>query len=410
MANIDPLVQTLLRKELTRQQTTLSFIASENIASEAVLDISRSVLTNKYSEGLPGHRYYGGNEIVDQIEQLAIDRAKKLFGAEHANVQPHAGAIANLAVFQAFLQPGDTILALDLKSGGHLTMGHKANVSGKLYSIIPYGVNANGLIDMKVVRQLAKQHRPKMIISGASAYPRTIDFAEFGKIAKSVGAIHFADISHIAGLVATKLHPSPVPFADVVTMTTHKTLRGPRGAIILSKLEHAKRIDSAVMPGIQGGPLDHSIAAKAQGLYEALQPSFKQYQRRVIQNAHVLSLALERAGITVCTGGTDTHLLLADLTPIGISGAEAESRLESIGIIVNKNLIPNDPRTPRDPSGIRLGTPSVTSRGLGVSEMKQLAHIIVETIQHPTASTMKHNRQLVRSLTKKFPIYRKRLW
>lgn len=410
MANVDPALRRLLSLELKRQQQTLSLIASENIASPAVVSIASSVLTNKYSEGFPGHRYYGGNQIVDQIEQLAIDRAKKLFGAEYANVQPHAGAIANLAVFQAFLKPGDKILALDLKSGGHLTMGHKANISGQWFTIIPYGLDKDGLIDMKQVRALAKQHAPKMIISGASAYPRIIDFAAFGRIAKSVGAIHMADISHIAGLVASNLHPSPVPHADVVTMTTHKTLRGPRGAMILARKVHGQRIDKAVMPGVQGGPLDHIIAAKAQALYEALQPSYRNYQRQVLKNAKALASTLQRGGVSLSSGGTENHLLLADITSFGITGAEAERRLEGVGLIVNKNVIPNDPRGPLDPSGIRLGTPAVTTRGLKETEIKVIGQVILGMLRTPSARDIRTYKKTIASLAKKFSIYPGRLW
>jgi glycine hydroxymethyltransferase len=410
MANVDPKLRRLLREELRRQQTTLSFIASENIVSPEILSMTASVSTNKYSEGVPGRRYYAGNTIIDEIETLAIERAKKLFGADHANVQPHAGAIANLAVFSAFLQPGDTILALDLASGGHLTMGHPKNISGKWFSIIPYGLDARGYIDMKQVRSLARQHRPKMIISGASAYSRTIDFAAFGTIAKRIGALHLADISHIAGLVAAKVHPSPVPHADVVTMTTHKTLRGPRGAMILCREKYAAMIDSAVMPGVQGGPFDHIIAAKAQSLHEAAQPSFIRYQRQVLANAQTLATELQRYGLTICSGGTDTHLLLVDVTPLGIRGAEAERRLEAVGIVVNKNVIPNDPHAPANPSGIRLGTPSCTTRGMKQRDIRAVAALMIAAIQTTAPREQVALRKQVQRLAASFPIYESRVW
>ncbi|MBI3573002.1 MAG: serine hydroxymethyltransferase [Candidatus Kerfeldbacteria bacterium] len=406
MPTPDPQVSKLLRAELQRQRDGLTLIASENIVSPAVLSAVGSVLTNKYSEGYPGRRYYGGNQVIDDVERLAIARAKKLFGAEHANVQPHAGAIANIAVFFTFLKPGDKILSMDLRAGGHLTHGLRINISGKYFSIIPYGVDANGYIDYREVARLAKQHRPKMIISGASAYPREIDFAQFGRIAQSVGAIHLADIAHIAGLVITGLHPSPIPHADVVTTTTHKTMRGPRGAIILCKKIHAAAIDRAVMPGIQGGPLDHVIAGKAQAFAEALKPEFRRYQKQVIKNAAVMAEVLQAHGLMLSTGGTDNHLMLADVRPLGLTGALAEKLLEDVGIYVNKNLIPNDPRPPLDPSGIRLGTPAVTSRGLKEKDIAVLSHAMVQHLTRPkNLSVKKQAAKTVAILTKKFPLY-----
>lgn len=406
MSQLDPQVSKLLRAELQRQRNGLTLIASENIVSPEVLQAVGSVLTNKYSEGYPGRRYYGGNQVIDQVERLAIARAKKLFGAEYANVQPHAGAIANIAVFFAFLKPGDKILSMDLRSGGHLTHGLKINISGTYFTIIPYGVDANGYIDYRQVASLAKQHKPKMIISGASAYPREIDFAMFGRIAKSVGAIHMADIAHIAGLVAVGIHPSPIPHADVVTTTTHKTLRGPRGAIILAKKIHAAAIDRAVMPGIQGGPLDHVIAGKAQAFAEALKPEFRRYQKQVVRNAEIMAEVLEAHGLVLSTGGTDNHLILADVTPLGLTGAAAEKLLEDVGIYVNKNLIPNDPRPPLDPSGIRLGTPAITTRGLKEKDVTVLSHAIMERLTQPKSLAIKKQvAKTVTKLAKKFPLY-----
>lgn len=403
---LDPQLRRLLKAELQRQRQGLSLIASENIASPSVLSVVGSVLTNKYSEGYPGKRYYGGNEFVDKIEVLAIERAKKLFGAQHANVQPHAGAIANIAVFCALLKPGDTILSMSLRAGGHLTHGYSRNISGQVYTIVHYGVNADGFIDYDEVERLAKEHRPRLIISGASAYPRQIDFQRFGKIAKSVDAYHLADVAHVAGLIAAKLHPDPVPHADVVTMTTHKTLRGPRGAIILTTDALADTIDKAVMPGVQGGPLDHVIAGKAQAFAEALTPAFKKYQQQVLKNTARLAETLEAHGLPLATGGTDNHLVLADVTPLGLTGAEAEKLLETVGVYVNKNLIPNDPRKALDPSGIRLGTPWITSRGLKEAEVEQLAHLMLELLQAPSSAATKRRVALgVRSLTKKHPLY-----
>lgn len=404
---LDPKLRLLLKAELERQRNGLTLIASENTVSPEVLQAVGSVLTNKYSEGYPGKRYYGGNEFIDEIERLAISRAKKLFGADHANVQPHAGAIANIAVFVAFLKPGDTILSMSLRAGGHLTHGYSRNISGQIYKIVHYGVDENGYINYDEVERLAKEHKPRLIISGASAYPRSIDFQRFGTIAKKVGALHLADVAHVAGLIAAKLHPDPVPHADVVTMTTHKTLRGPRGAIILCRAEHADAIDKAVMPGLQGGPLDHVIAGKAQAFSEALTPAFRRYQLQTIKNAEQLAETLEAHGLPLATGGTDNHLVLADVTPLGLSGAEAERALESVGIYANKNLIPNDPRKAMDPSGIRLGTPAITSRGLKTKDVETLGHLMLERLQAPTSAVVKKRVALgVQALTKKFPLYR----
>ncbi len=404
--SIEPKLKKLLAAELERQREGLTLIASENVASPEVLQAVGSVLTNKYSEGYPGKRYYGGNQFIDQIEQLAIDRAKQLFGAEHANVQPHAGAIANVAVFAAFLKPGDTVLSMSLNAGGHLTHGFKRNISGQLYTIVHYGVDQNGYIDYDLVERLAKEHKPKLIISGASAYPRQIDFQRFGDIAKSVGAMHLADVAHIAGLIVTGLHPHPFPHADIVTATTHKTLRGPRGAIILSMGQYAEAIDKAVMPGLQGGPLDHVIAGKAQAFHEALQPSFKTYQAQTLKNAAIMAETLLAHGLNVATGGTDNHLILADVTPLKLTGAQAEKLLEEVHIYVNKNLIPNDPRKPLDPSGIRVGTPAVTSRGLKEKDVEQLTHLMIERLRAPGDDAIKQKVIAgVKSLTKKFPLY-----
>lgn len=406
MAGTDPILKKLLRRELQRQRDGLTLIASENIVSPAVLNAVGTVLTNKYSEGYPGKRYYGGNQWVDEIERLAIDRAKKLFRADHANVQPHAGAIANVAVFVALLKPGDTILSMSLRAGGHLTHGFPRNISGLWFNVVHYGVDATGRIDYAEVERLARQHRPKLIISGASAYPRAINFKRFGSIAKNVGALHLADIAHIAGLVVAGLHQSPVPYADVVTTTTHKTLRGPRGAIILCRSEYAEAIDKAVMPGLQGGPLDHVVAGKAQAFAEALRPSFTSYQRRVVRNAAAMAETLAQAGLPLSSGGTDNHLILADVTPLGLTGQVAERLLEDVGIYVNKNLIANDPRKPLDPSGIRLGTPAITTRGFTAPESRVLARLIIHRLRHPNSRTSKTEvSRSVLALARAHPIY-----
>ena len=375
----DPEVGATITAELARQRRNIELIASENIVSEAVLAAMGTVLTNKYAEGYPGKRYYGGCQEVDVTENIARDRACKLFGADHANVQPHSGAQANYAVYQALCEHGDTVLGMDLANGGHLTHGSPVNFSGKNYHMVSYGLNDQGYIDYDQVRDLARQHKPKMIIAGASAYPRVIDFKTFADIAHEVGAYLFVDMAHIAGLVAAGLHPSPVPYADVVSTTTHKTLRGPRGGMILCKEELAKKIDSAIFPGSQGGPLLHIIAAKAVAFGEALKPEFKDYQARIVENAAVLAQSLTGAGFDLVSGGTDNHLMLVDLRKAHITGKELERRLDEVHITVNKNAIPSDPETPFVTSGIRVGTPAVTTRGFGVEEMKVIGSLIWQT-------------------------------
>ncbi len=392
LPKIDPQIAELIGEETRRQQTGLELIASENYVSEAVLEAAGSPLTNKYSEGYPGKRYYGGNEVIDKIETLAIERAKQLFGAEHVNVQPHAGAQANFAVYLALLNPGDTVLAMDLAHGGHLTHGSPVNFSGKWFNIIPYGVSQKDeLVDMEQVRALALEHKPKMIIAGFSAYPRKLDFAVFAEIAKEVGAYLFVDMAHVAGLVAAKLYPDPIPYADVVTTTTHKTLRGPRGAMIVCKTNDrldpngkknlAQKIDSAVFPGAQGGPLEHIIAAKAVAFGEALKPEFAVYQQQVIKNAQAMAETFIAEGARIVSGGTDNHLLLLDVTPWGIGGKEAEQWLEAVGISANKNMLPFDTRKPADPSGVRLGTPAITTRGFDENACKQVAVLIATLLK-----------------------------
>ena len=375
----DPELFEMLVAEERRQATSLELIASENHVSRAVLEAVGSVLTNKYAEGYPGHRYYGGCRYVDQVEDLARERAKKLFGCDHVNVQPHSGSQANMAVYMAVLKPGDTILSLDLAHGGHLSHGLKVNFSGRFYNIVHYGVDRKTeVFDMEVVRQLAVEHKPQMIVTGASAYPRTIDFKAFSEIAKEVGAYHMADIAHIAGLVAAGLHPSPVPYADFVTTTVHKTLRGPRSGMIMCKAEYAKAVDSRIFPGTQGGPLMHVIAGKAAAFGEALKPEFKTYQQHIVENARTLASELGEAGYRLVSGGTDNHLMLVDLRQVhaDITGKDAEAWLEDAGIIVNKNMIPFDERKPTLTSGLRIGTPAITTRGLGSAEMKlSLIHI-----------------------------------
>lgn len=378
----DPLVFALLEKERKRQNEHIELIASENFVSEAVLEAMGSVLTNKYAEGLPGKRYYGGCEHVDEIENLAIDRAKELFGTDHVNVQPHSGANANLAVYLAALEPGDTVMGMNLSEGGHLTHGSPVNLSGKWFRFVHYGVDSETeMIDYDAVRELALQEKPKMIVCGASAYSRTIDFAKFREIADEVGAYLMADIAHIAGLVAAGLHPSPIPYADFVTTTTHKTLRGPRGAIIMCPEKHAKMIDKAVFPGLQGGPLEHVIAAKAVAFGEALKPEFRDYCQKVIDNAKVLAEELVKGGMRIISGGTDNHMMLVDVTPIGLTGKEAEKMLGEVNITTNKNTIPNEQYSPFVTSGIRLGTAAMTSRGCDEESMKTIARLIVETLK-----------------------------
>jgi len=401
----DPEIFTAIQGERTRQQFGLEMIASENYTSPAVMAAQGSCLTNKYAEGYPGKRYYGGCEFVDIAEKLAIERAKSLFGAEAVNVQPHSGAQANMAVFLAALQPGDTILGLDLAHGGHLTHGMRLNFSGKYFKVVSYGVRkTDHRIDFDDMAAKAREHKPKLIIAGASAYPRTLDFAKFGEIAKEVGALLMVDMAHIAGLVAAKLHPDPVPHADFVTSTSHKTLRGPRAGFILSKPEWGDKINSAVFPGIQGGPLMHVIAAKAVAFREAAQPSFKQYISQVMTNAQVLAEELLKAGFPIVSGGTDNHLMLVDVTAKGVTGKQAEHALDAAGITVNKNMIPFDPRKPLDPSGIRIGTPALTTRGMKEAEMRQISQWITQVLtRHTETELLDRVRGSVREMCEQFP-------
>lgn len=401
----DPELGRMIEAEYKRQARNIELIASENIVSEAVMAAMGSVLTNKYAEGYPGKRYYGGCECVDEVENLAIHRVCQLFGAKYANVQPHSGAQANMAVYQALCKPGDTVFGMSLDNGGHLTHGSPVNQSGLLYNIVPYGVDENGLIDYDALRALAKKEQPKMIIAGASAYPRAIDFAKFAEIAHEVGAYLFVDMAHIAGLVAAGLHQSPVPYADVVTTTTHKTLRGPRGGVILTNDEElAKKFDKAIFPGTQGGPLEHVIAAKAVCFGEALRPEFKAYQQNVVTNARVLADALRKQGFDLVAGGTDNHLMLIDLRKTGVTGKELQRRLDEVYITANKNAIPNDPESPFVTSGMRIGTPAVTTRGFGAPEMLRIAEFIW---QAATDFDNKANdiRRNVRDICANFPIY-----
>ncbi len=401
----DPEVYAACNRELTRQRNNIELIASENIVSKAVLLAAGTVLTNKYAEGYPGKRYYGGCEHIDEVETIAIERAKKLFGADHANVQPHCGASANLAVFFALVQPGDTVMGLSLAHGGHLSHGSPANISGKYYNIVPYEVDAKSeVLDYEAIRAKALECKPKMIIAGASAYSRTIDFAKIGEIAKEVGAYYMVDMAHIAGLVAAGLHPSPVPYADVVTTTTHKTLRGPRGGLILCKAELAKQIDKAVFPGIQGGPLEHIIAAKAVSFAEAMTPEFREYQKKIVENAAALAEAMEAEGFRIVSGGTDNHLMLVDLRNFGVTGKEMQARLDAVHITVNKNAIPDDPESPFVTSGMRLGAPAVTSRGFGVEEMRKIAKWIRDIATDFEGNRERVSREVV-ELCAKFPIY-----
>ena len=401
----DPELGRMIEAEYKRQARNIELIASENIVSEAVMAAMGSVLTNKYAEGYPGKRYYGGCECVDEVENLAIHRVCQLFGAKYANVQPHSGAQANMAVYQALCKPGDTVLGMSLDNGGHLTHGSPVNQSGLLYNIVPYGVDENGLIDYDALRALAKKEQPKMIIAGASAYPRAIDFAKFAEIAHEVGAYLFVDMAHIAGLVAAGLHQSPIPYADVVTTTTHKTLRGPRGGVILTNDEElAKKFNKAIFPGTQGGPLEHVIAAKAVCFGEALRPEFKAYQQNVVTNARVLADALQKQGFDLVGGGTDNHLMLIDLRKAGVTGKELQRRLDEVYITANKNAIPNDPESPFVTSGMRIGTPAVTTRGFGAPEMLRIAEFIW---QAATDFDNKANdiRRNVRDICANFPIY-----
>lgn len=403
----DPEIYSLIEKENIRQQETINLIASENYVSRSVLEATASALTNKYSEGYPQQRYYQGNEIVDAIEIIAIERAKKLFGAEHANVQPYSGSPANAAVYMAFLDPGDTFIGFDLSCGGHLTHGHPVNFSGKTYRAVNYSVDkSTARINMDEVRSLALEHRPKMIISGLTAYPREIKFDVFQKIAEEVGAIHFADISHISGLIAGGAHPSPFPFCDVAMTTTHKTLRGPRGAIILCKKKYANQIDRAVFPGNQGGPHDHVTAAKAVALKEALSGNFKVYAENIVANAKALAAELRNRGIKLVTGGTDNHMILINLLPFGIGqGKTAAIALENAGIVCNANTVPYDPSTPFKPSGIRIGTPAVTTRGMKEDEMAMIGHWMASIIEDPANQDLQAGiKDEVGQLCRKFPI------
>ena len=403
----DPVVARLIEEEIQRQCDGIELIASENFVSPAVMEAMGSPLTNKYAEGLPGKRYYGGCEVVDKIEQLAIDRARQLFGAEHANVQAHSGASANAAVFLAFLKPGDTFLGMDLSQGGHLTHGSPVNFSGILYRAVSYGLTERGLIDYDAMRTSARTHRPRMIIAGYSAYSRTIDWQAFADVAHEVGALFMVDMAHFAGLAATGVYPSPVPFADVVTSTTHKTLRGPRGGLILCKAAHAKAVDKAVFPGMQGGPLEHVIAAKAVAFHEALQPSFTTYCRHVVDNARVLASALMARDYHVVSGGTDNHLLLVDLRNKGLTGKLAEKVLDLAGITVNKNTVPHETQSPFVTSGIRLGTPAVTTRGMGTEAMQRIASLIDRVLSAPEDTNVIAEAHVeVKTLADEFPLYR----
>lgn len=402
----DPEIAALIVEETERQKNGLELIASENFVSPAVLEAMGSTLTNKYAEGLPGKRYYGGCEVVDQVEQIAIDRAKQLFGADHANVQPHSGAQANYAAMSPFLKPGDTFLGMDLSNGGHLTHGSPVNFSGMLYHAVSYGVTDEGLLDYDDMRAKARKHKPKLVLAGYSAYSRVLDFAAFAEIAKEVGAIFMVDMAHFAGLVAAGAYPSPIPFADVVTTTTHKTLRGPRGGLILCKAEHAKAIDKAVFPGSQGGPQEHIIAAKAVCFKEALAPAFKTYSNNVVANARALATSLSKHGFEIVSGGTDNHLMLVDLRNRGLTGKLAQTALDAASITVNKNTVPKETQSPFVTSGIRVGTPAVTTRGMGPTEMERIAALIDRVLQAPEdASVASAVQNDVRALAKEFPLY-----
>jgi glycine hydroxymethyltransferase len=403
----DPEIYAAIRKELERQNNNLELIASENFTSLAVLEAQGSVLTNKYAEGYPGKRWYGGCEYVDVVENLAIERVKKIFGAEHANVQPHSGSQANMAVYFAALKPGDTVLAMDLSAGGHLTHGHPHNFSGRLFKIVGYGVDKKTeTLDYEAIAELARVHKPRMILAGASAYPRIIDFKRFRQIADSVGAYLFVDMAHIAGLVAAGLHPSPVPYAEFVTSTTHKTLRGPRGGFILCREDFAKKIDSQIFPGIQGGPLMHVIAAKAVAFGEALSDEFKQYQKQLLKNSSSLAACLEERGFRIVSGGTDTHLMLVDLNPKDVTGADASKILGEVNITVNKNLIPFDLKSPMVTSGIRLGSAAVSTRKMKEPEMREIARLIDEAlVNRGLPEKLSGVKGEVIALTKKFPLY-----
>ncbi len=406
LRDADPVVATLVDRELHRQQNGLQLIASENFASRAVIDAVGTPLTNKYAEGYPGKRYYGGCEVVDEVERLAIDRAIELFGADHANVQPHSGSQANFAAYMALIRPGELLMGLSLPHGGHLTHGHKVSHTGIVWQAVHYGVDtATGRIDYDAVRDQAKRDRPRLIVAGGSAYPRIIDFAAFRSIADEIDAFFLVDMAHFAGLVAGGAHPSPVPFADVVTSTTHKTLRGPRAGLILCREEFARRIDKSVFPGHQGGPMEHAIAAKAVAFGEALTSDFQDYAHATVENARTMAQALGGYGFDLVSGGTDTHLMLVDLRPKKLTGKAAESILERAGIIVNKNTIPDDPESPFVTSGIRLGTPAMTTRGLGPLEMEHIAELINRALTRPDEATLAAVRDDVNELTEAFPLY-----
>lgn len=402
----DPEIAAVIQKECDRQQQTLELIASENIASAAVMAVQGTILTNKYAEGYPGRRYYGGCEHVDKAEQLAIERAKMLFGADYANVQPHSGSQANMAVYFALLAPGDTVMGMNLSHGGHLTHGSPVSFSGKFFKFVHYGVSQeSGVIDYDDVAAKAEKFKPKMIIAGASAYPRIIDFKRFAAIARSVHAVLMVDMAHIAGLVAAGVHPSPLPYADVVTSTTHKTLRGPRGGLILAQKDYGDRLNREIFPGIQGGPLMHVIAAKAVAFKEALSESFKTYQKNIVSNAKALADHLIQAGMELLSGGTDNHMMLVDLRNLGITGKEAASVLDCVGITVNKNTIPFDPQGPFVTSGIRIGTPVVTTRGMQAAQMQTIAQLIVDVLRHPRdGAVIDRTRKAVQALCSAFPI------
>jgi glycine hydroxymethyltransferase len=398
---VDSEVQEALDGELERQRTTIELIASENFTSPAVLAAQGSVLTNKYAEGYPGKRYYGGCEQVDKVENIAIERAKQLFGAEHVNVQPHSGSQANEAAYAALVDPGDKVLSMDLAHGGHLTHGMKLNFSGRTYDFVHYGVGEDGYIDYDQVRDIALRERPKMILAGASAYPRIFDFERFREISDEVGAFFLTDMAHIAGLIAADVHPSPIPYSEIVTTTTHKTLRGARGGMILCREEFAKKVNSRVFPGMQGGPLMHAIAGKAVALGEALQPEFEVYARKIVENCRVLAGGLMEGGLDLVSGGTDNHLILVDLKDTGITGKELEDSLEAVGVTCNKNMVPNDPEPPTVTSGVRLGTAAMTTRGMGEDEMQEIADIIVSTTHGETDGL----RDRVKALTEAYPLY-----
>ena len=411
LAEVDPEIAKAVHEETRRQEEGLELIASENFVSPAVMEAMGSVLTNKYAEGYPGKRYYGGCEVVDVAENLAISRARELFGADYANVQAHSGSQANMGAYMALMKPGDTLLSLDLNSGGHLTHGAAFNFSGKLYKVVHYGLTRDTeTLDYAQAAALAKEHKPRVVVVGASAYPRTIDFTKFREIADSVGAAMMVDMAHIAGLVAAGVHPSPVPLADIVTSTTHKTLRGPRGGLVLGKEQYAKTLNSQIFPGIQGGPLMHVIAAKAVAFREALTPEFKTYQRQIVANAQALAEALKRGGLRLCSGGTDNHLMLVDLRPKKLVGKVAEEVLGKAGITVNKNMIPFDPEKPTVTSGVRIGTPAITSRGMKEAEMATIGAFVVEALDHASDEARLANiRERIKEFTRSFPLYASRL-